>query len=186
MRFISKLKVVVFAALLAISGIASAQFMYGTGFAGGGVIGSTTNDTAIAGNYGEFLTSTIASGSAVAGGATTVAANITSLALTAGDWDVTANCDYTLTGVTATVYSCALGTVTATQLTQAGGSGVGTDPLVQQAATFGTTVTGTFTQPIPPVRVSLAATTTIFLVTKHTFSAGSFTQFGTLRARRVR
>lgn len=186
MKFVTKLKVAVFAALLAVSGLASSQLIYGTGLAGGGVVGSTTNDTAIAGNYGEFLTSTIPTGSAVAGGATTVGANITSISLTAGDWDVTANCDYTLTGVTATVYSCGLGTVTATQLTQAGGSGVGTDPLVQQAATFGTTVTGTFSQPLPPVRVSLAATTTIFLVTKHTYSAGSFTQFGTLRARRVR
>lgn len=148
--------------------------------------GTTTNDAAAAGTAGELLTITVPVGSAVAGAATTVSKNLTSLSLTAGDWDVSASCVYALTGVTASVYSCGLGTTTATQASQAGGSGIGTDPLVIQAATFGTTITGTYQQVIPPVRVTLAATTTIYLVANHTFAAGTYAMYGTLRARRMR
>jgi len=153
---------------------------------GGTLVGTVAGGDAATGQVGEFLTTTVATGAAVAGAASTVGKSIMTLALTAGDWDVSANCVYTTTGITATVYSCGLGTAADTQLTQAGGSGVGTDPLVTQNATFGTTLSGTFTQPIPPVRVSLAAPLTLQLVAKHTFSAGSYTMWGTIRARRVR
>lgn len=56
---------------------------------GGGIIiqGTNTNDSAAAGDVGELLSSVIASGSAVSL-TTGTAANVTSLSLTAGDWDV--------------------------------------------------------------------------------------------------
>lgn len=176
----------------------AAYTMTGTGTIGNGatittpvianpnITGTTTNDAAAAGSVGELLTANVTSGAPVTGAATTVAVNITSLSLTAGDWDVSAHCNYALTGVTATVYSCGLGTTTGVQLSAAGGGGVGTDPLTQQAATFGTTITGTQSQKVGPVRVTLASTTTIFLVTNNTFSAGTYNTYGTLRARRMR
>ena len=154
----------------------------------GGVVGTVTGDAAVAGNVGELLTSTVPTPGAVATTATSV--NITSLSLTPGDWDVSASCVSALTGSTSTVYSCALGVVTATQLTQAGGAAanmtVGTDPRTIQSAVFGATVTGTYTQNIAPVRVAVGATSTLYLVANNTYSAGSQTVYGTLRARRIR
>lgn len=52
--------------------------------------GTTTNDNASAGNVGEYIFSEIASGSAVALTTATIA-DITSITLTPGDWDVWAN-----------------------------------------------------------------------------------------------
>jgi hypothetical protein len=150
------------------------------------IVGTTTNDSAAAGAVGQLITATVASGSAIAGGATTVSKNVTSISLTAGDWDVSGTCDYVWTGITATVMSCGLGTTTDTLLTQAGGGGVGTDPVSIRQATFGTTLSGTQTLDSPVTRVTLASTTTIYLVANMTYSAGSFTQYGTLRARRMR
>jgi len=134
---------------------------------------------------GEFKTSTVAAASAVSE-TTATPVDVTSLSLTAGDWEVSAQIDRTLSGVTATIYGGGLGVATATLLTQAGGSGVGTDCLTTQTATFGTTLTGRYDTKIGPVRVSLSATTTIYLIAADTFSAGTVAVFGTLRARRVR
>lgn len=202
------LKKLIAASLMVLTGAANAQMIHGNTFpfwtvtgaltvggastftgaitANGGLVGTATNDSATAGNVGELKTTTVAAGSAVAGAATTVSKDLTSVSLTAGDWDVDAACNYVMTGMTATVLSCGLGTTTATQATQAGGSGIGTDPLTIATQTFGTTLSGTTQQRVGPTRVSLAATTTIYLVVNHTFSAGSYTMYGTIRARRVR
>lgn len=145
-----------------------------------------TNDSAAAGEIGELITATVAVGSPVSE-TTATPVNVTSIVLTAGDWDVSAVVDRVLGGTTATVYGAGLGVATNTILGQAGGSGVGTDSYVTQSATFGTTVTGTFCTSIPPVRVSLSAlATTIYLVAADTFSAGTVGLYGTLRARRIR
>lgn len=157
-----------------------------------GITGTTTNDAANAGAVGEQLQSTVAAGSAVAL-TTATAANVTSLVLTAGDWEVFGSCDHTWTGTTATIEVCGINTTTATQPTQPGGTAggvtIGTEPLVSQSITFGTTITGRFDQRVGPIRVQVAAgasSPTIFLVATATFSAGTDAVFGTLRARRVR
>lgn len=165
---------------------AQAQFIYGLAINGGGIVGSITNDSAVAGNVGEFKTTTVAVAGTIAGAATTVSKNITSVSLTAGDWVVTGTCDLVWAGVTATVVNCGLGTTTDTLASQAGGSGIGTDPNTIEIATFGTTLTGTKVLNAPMTRVSVAATTTIYLVANMTYSAGSFTQYGTIKAWRVR
>jgi len=165
---------------------ANAQLIYGLGINAGGVIGSSTNDSATAGNIGELKTTQVAAASAVAGAATTASANVTSVSLTAGDWIVQGTCSMVWTGITATVQRCGLGTTTDVQASQAGGSGIGTDPLSVRIATFGTTLTGTTSLSTPVTRVSLAATTTIYLVAGMTYSAGSFTQYGSIRAWRIR
>ena len=134
---------------------------------------------------GEFLTTTVAAGDAVAHTSNT-AVNVCTLALTAGEWDVSAVVDRTLTGVTATRYAAGIGLTTATMPSQAGGSGLGTDPAVVQFATFGTTVTGSYSTPIPPVRVVITVATTLYLVVQDLFSAGTMAVFGTIRARRIK
>ena len=163
-----------------------AQFIYGMAINGGGVVGTTTNSDAVAGNVGEFKTTTVAAAGAIAAAATTVSKNVTSVSLTAGDWMVTGTCDIVMTGLTMSVNQCGLGVATDTLLTQAGGSGVGTDPLSIITATNGTTLSGTTSSSVPMTRVTLAATTTIYLVANLTYSAGSATQYGTIKAWRVR
>lgn len=144
-----------------------------------------TNDSAAAGEIGELITSTVAVGAPVSE-TTATPVDVTSISLTAGDWEVSGQVDRVLTGVTATIYGAGLGVATATLLTQAGGSGVGTDCLTTQTATFGTTLTGNYATKVGPVRVTLAATTTIYLIAADTFSAGTVGVYGTLRARRMR
>jgi len=57
-----------------------------------GIKGTTTNDNAAAGNVGEYVESVITS--AVAAAATTQWKDMTSIALTAGDWDVSFSATY--------------------------------------------------------------------------------------------
>lgn len=147
--------------------------------------GTPTNDNAIAGDVGELITSTVASASAVSLTSTT-AANVTSISLTAGDWDVDGVVDFNLAASTnVTVYNAAISLTSATLPTQPGGSGLGTDPItvINQAAQVpgGLVVVAT-----PTVRVSLAATTTVYLVASSTFTVSTNAAYGTIRARRVR
>lgn len=133
----------------------------------------------------QVKTATVASGSAVSE-TTATPVNVTSLSLEAGDWELSAVVDRTLTGTTATIYGAGISLTTATMPGQAGGSGLGTDALVTQSAAFGATVTGTYSTAIPPVSLSVTATTTVYLVAADTFSAGTVAVFGTLRAKRIR
>lgn len=147
-------------------------------------VGTATNNNAAAGQVGEFTTATVASGSAVAL-TTATGANVTSISLTAGDWDVSGQVDLTLTGATATSHQAAISLTSATLSTQAGGSGLGTDPLASFPIPT-TTLSGTLDIAIPPVRLSIAATTTVYLVAQCTFSVGTEAAYGTIRARRAR
>jgi hypothetical protein len=63
------------------------------------LLGTTTNDDASAGQFGEVISSTILAASAVAL-TTGTAANVTSISLTAGDWDVRGDISWTTAGTT--------------------------------------------------------------------------------------
>jgi hypothetical protein len=146
--------------------------------------GTQTNNNATAGNVGELITATVIAGSAVSL-VTATAKTVTSISLTPGDWDVSAVGDFTLTGATTSFFRTGVNVTTNTLPSQIGGSGIGTDPMVRLPLVL-TTTTSDYGQGLPPVRVSLAATTTIYLVCEATFSAGSVSAFGTIRARRMR
>src|SRR5262249_14262350 len=62
--------------------------------AAGQLPATATNDSASAGNLGEYVSSTIPSGSAVSL-TTNTQANVTSIPLTAGDWDIDAVAQFT-------------------------------------------------------------------------------------------
>lgn len=148
-------------------------------------VGTTTNDSAAAGVVGEFITSTIAAGAPITL-TTATSANITSISLTAGDWDVAAQVTHNAAATTSvTLLQIGISATTATLPTQAGGSGIGTDPLAifRQAAAV---PAGALTTNVGPVRISLAATTTIYIVANDTFTVAGMTAYGTIRARRVR
>jgi hypothetical protein len=147
------------------------------------LLGTGTNDNAAAGYVGEFVTATVATPGS--GLTTATPLNVTNISLTAGDWDIWTCIDYLYTAATVTDIRGGPSLTTITLPTQAGGSGLGTDGLAICPANF-VTISDTQTLDSGPVRLSIAATTTVFLVAQATFSAGTVSAFGTIRARRVR
>lgn len=148
---------------------------------GQGVIGTTTNDNASAGNVGEYIVSNVLSGSAIAL-ITGVLTNLTSISLTAGDWDVWAQTFFipaATTGIAA--ISCSISTTSATNNTAP-------TNFSQLAYTPAGLVTGgTITGPSGvKTRLSLATTTTIFLVVTAVFGVSSCASYGSIQARRRR
>lgn len=145
----------------------------------GGFVGTATNDNAAVGLIGESVSSTVA---ALATGLTSGAPlNVTSISLTAGDWDVWGSLIFS--GVAAT---------TSFTVTQGGVSSVSATLPATNLQTFFTTAafvpaTATYqAYTLPPQRLSLAGTTTIYLVAQATFTASTAGAGGVLSARRRR
>lgn len=142
--------------------------------------GTTTDDNAAAGEIGEYIASIVGSGSAVAL-TTNVAANITSIALTAGDWDVWANARFTGQAATAvTVLGAGINTVSAALSA--------TPAQIAQSFHNGQTpfASTNLSLPVGAARFSLSAPATIYLVGQCSFSGGTLSAFGALQARRRR
>ena len=138
-----------------------------------GVKGTSTNDSAQAGSIGEYISNS-ASGTSLTNN---ISINVTSISLTAGDWDVNGVVEYnpgagvSLTGMQlgASTTSGAINTTT------------GARSVYQYAA-------GSNAQfiSVPVIRVSISATTTVYLVCLASFSGGTCTANGFIRARRMR
>jgi hypothetical protein len=126
-------------------------------------IGVVDGSDADAGHLGEYMT---ASASGI-GLTSNVAANIVSLDLTAGDWDVSGNVAFSAGAGTHTLFAA------------------GIDSLDTQ--TMGTFPTGAVTQGISTStrRYNGTATVTVWLVALASFSS-TVTASGTIRARRMR
>ncbi len=140
------------------------------------ITATVTNDNAGAGILGEYATATIVSGSAVSL-TTATPTDVTSVSLTAGDWEVWGVVDYILSSVTATDFKHGSHSTSATF--------GGQDTFINLP--FITTVlSDTLGVVIPRTRYSLSGTTTIYLVAQGTFSAGTLTAYGSIFARRVR
>lgn len=139
-----------------------------------GIIGTTTNNNAAAGSVGEFVSSTVTSGSPVSLSNNTPT-NITSISLTAGDWDVYGNGVALFLGNS----SKTIAWVSSTSAT------LPADDSVFQITAV---VVGACAQAIgiSPRRFSLSGTTTIYLSMEVTFSTSTTTGYGNLFARRVR
>lgn len=137
---------------------------------------SAGGDNAIAGNIGEYVESLLASGSATSMSSGTMK-NVTSISLTAGDWDVFGNVNYA--GASATM-SQANGGISTTSAT------LPTDGTEVYSADQTVALSATNSIPLPPKRINVSVTTTVYLVGKISFSAGTVTGFGAIRARRSR
>jgi hypothetical protein len=140
------------------------------------LVGTTAGNNAASGNLGEFVSATVALEKAVGllGG---LAADVAQIRLSAGDWDVQGSINL----ITSNPRACQLeGGISAnTAVLPADGSEVYS--FVQSsgsAAISGIT--------IPRKRVNVASATTVYLVAKADFSAGSASAFGQISARRVR
>lgn len=141
---------------------------------------TNTNDNATSGNIGDYVSSDVPSGSAVSL-TTGTAANITSISLGAGDWDVSSNCKWS-GGATTTVtaLNCSMSTTSATL-----------DQTEARHCAEGYSGFALFNNANPniacgPARFSLSGTTTVFLVLRATFGTSTASGFGFIRARRVR
>lgn len=146
----------------------------------GQIPGTTTNGDATAGNVGEYISSTILSGSAVSL-VTGTAKNVTSISLTGGDWDVWGSIGFTANAATtATEFSGGINTATNTLPTPPGNGAF---------ARLGISVGAGGVEPVFPlgsVRVPLSSTTTIYLVAESAFAVNSMSAFGFIAARRRR
>jgi len=129
------------------------------------IVGTTTNNNAATGSVGEFVSSTILAGSAV-GVSNATAANVTSISLSAGDWDLYGN-----VGAGGTTVSQSLAWISLVSSTVPDLSLVGGAPYNFVYA--------------PYTRISLSGTTTVYLSTRVT-GTGSLTAYGNIYARRAR
>jgi hypothetical protein len=148
------------------------------------LVGTSTNDNAAAGQVGELVQANLAYGSGPPLTSGT-SVNATSISLTAGDWEVSGAVVFTAAGTT-TINSlqCCITTTSATIVT--------TDISAFGDFSLGNTVAmsaggGGSIVRCGPTRLSLASTTTVFLVALATFGTSTCQLFGwNLRARRVR
>lgn len=147
----------------------------------GGLVGVTTNSDAASGNVGEIIESTILITSAVSL-VNATEKTITSISLTAGDWDVWGNIVYNPSiGPNTTMSSLAAGISTTTNSlpTLPGAGGVTT-----LALTFGTPNKQIIQAGMR--RMSISTTTTVYLVALAFFAANTLNAYGYIGARRVR
>lgn len=142
--------------------------------------GSATNDSATAGNVGELLSTVVLVGAAV-GLTTGVPADLASLALTAGDWDVWGSVWFH-PGASTTMSSLAgwINTASATQPTAPAGG-------ASASLALGFTTGAEQGFPIGALRVSVPALgETVYLSALASFGVSTLAGYGGLWARRRR
>jgi hypothetical protein len=145
-----------------------------------GIIGTTTNDSAAAGSVGEYITSNVAAASATSL-VTNTPKNITSISLTAGDWNVHGNITFLMATTTAINDLVSWTSTTSATLPDASKlNAVAYNSAATWAAGAATGVEAPF------LRVSVSGTTTVYLSAQATFGVSTLTACGTIHARRVR
>jgi len=137
-----------------------------------GIVGTTTNNNAAAGSVGEFVSSEIPVASAITF-SDLVAANVTSISLTAGDWDVFGQVRFTSAGLAAYV-QCWVSTTSATS------PDTSLTAIMVVTSILGANMTTPFR------RISIASTTTVYLSGLVDITSGTWTGSGGIYARRVR
>jgi hypothetical protein len=136
-----------------------------------GIVGTTTNNSAQAGSFGEYVDSSV-----TAATVNTSKTNVTTISLTAGDWDVSAVVETTNGGLNAYI-GCSI-----SQTSAAFGPAEGKDYVwggLNVSAGIG------FSS-IPRLRVSLSGTTTIYLVSQVPTANITSGVAGYISARRMR
>jgi len=137
------------------------------------IVGVTNGSAAAAGNVGQPLSTTVPSGSAVAltGG---IPANIGSLSLTAGDWDVWANmCTNPAGTTTQQTVGFSVSTASATM-----------NVSQEVAMPYGAAAGNSVCAQVPMAPLNVSTTTTVFMVALSNFSVATNSAFGNLWARR--
>lgn len=146
----------------------------------GGIKGAVDGSNASTGIVGEVIESKVAyaAGAALTTG---VATNVTSIVLTAGDWEISGQINFSGTSITIASGTYSWGGVSTTSATfPADGteSGAGVPPMTATSSYWGICYA--------PKRVTVSASTTCYLVAFTQFTAGTVKAYGFIHARRVR
>jgi hypothetical protein len=158
---------------LAANGVIQASI----GVAGVILRGTTTNDSAATGMVGEYVTSLAGFSSAPTSGEF---GDLTSISLTAGDWNVTFSCAIYANGATVTRYDLGISVT-------AGNFNTGlVEGDTQSTNNITLTSTAEVTNSIPERRFSLSGTTTVYAKMYAIYSVATPQFKGRLSARRIR
>lgn len=147
----------------------------------GQIPGTDTNDNASAGNIGEYSSATLSYASRVTM-TSGVSQNITSVSLTAGDWDLTGQIKYESTGSPVTSYAQSSLSTTSGTLDSSAEDHYAYGPALNANVTDISCI-------LPNARFSLSATTTVYLVGNAAWTGGSsptVKAWGIITARRRR
>lgn len=142
------------------------------------VVGTTTNDAAPVGRLGEVISSFQGSTNFV--GSTGQYDDVTSIALTAGDWMISGVVTVVINAATITAFQGGIGTVTGNDGTGLATGDTAFDSLPPTVASNTTSIV------IPPYEVRLAAGATRYLKVNVVFSAGTPKKAGRITAVRIR
>jgi hypothetical protein len=167
-------------------GVLSSPTLSGTAIGSAGakvpssvIYGTQTNDNVPSTGYvGEYVSSQVTTGVSLATSGTTY--NVTSISLPAGDWNVYGNVNLIYASATVAATGAQSGGISTTSATFGG-----QDTYFVSSLNFNNSSL-TNSSPVPIIRISVASTTTVYLVAKATFTAGSVSATGILQARRVR
>ena len=148
--------------------------------ASAGLTCTATNNSASAGQLGEYISSSVLVGSAVSL-TTGVTANITSISLTAGDWDVRGlGANNPGAGTTTGSFFVGISTTSATLPT------LGAENNEAGMANIPASANQILSFSVGPMRISLNSTTTVYLVVNSEFAVSTQGAYGFIGARRVR
>jgi len=168
--------------VLQVCGSNSGRFAVAASSLGSPQYGATvTNDNVAAGNIGEFISSDVVLGSCVALAGTNTITNVTSISLTAGDWDVWGN-----------VVTCPNGTAVTSQVYSWTNTVSAAYPAAfENGGSFSNTAVGSTAGQVGAVfagyrRYSVAATTTVYLECNVFWVTSTNGCYGFIGARRAR
>lgn len=147
----------------------------------GGLVGTTTNDSASSSTVGEYIEGVVSIGSA--GTLTTATArDLIAISLTAGDWDVSMNIVFIAAATTSITQMFGSISLTTATLDQTNGRQGGS--FYPAFVPTSTNYAGAYS--IGPVRFSLSSTTSVHMVAWGVFTVAALSAYGIIRARRVR
>lgn len=147
------------------------------------IVGVSDGSNASAGNVGEEIDATLLR-SAASGATANAASNVVSIALTAGDWQVSGSINWRTAATTTNFYAAVNVTSATLPSTDTYGCSTssGTYTIVREGSSVATS--NDVTIPIPPFRVSLSGSNTLYLVQQS--NGANNAPNGQLRAVRTR
>lgn len=149
----------------------------GFSFTAGQIPGTSTNNNASAGNVGQYIEALQTTATNLGGNG--VYTDMGSLALTAGDWDVSMNATFSANGASVTSVAIGLGTTVGNS---AAGITFGSNGLqgVAPTASYNSSLT------VASFRISLAASATYYCKGVSNYTVATVQMVGRCSARRVR
>ena len=139
------------------------------------IIGVTNGSNAAAGSVGEYVTSNVpvAAGVSLTNG---IPANVSSISLSAGDWDIYGNVTIISSGSNhAVAMWCSITSATLPE-----------ESLYTGTSLIAGATLANFQASTPFLRISISLTTTVYLSAQSAFSSGTSKASGSIFARRVR